>query len=251
MPGPDGIGSVAPLVTTGLVPPYEAPRTVATFTGGFKRLHGVFKSGELASRNHASHYGFIEHGVVFSKLQPGLATLLVFDDGKVAMQTWNERDNALLEHIKHARQNGVPIITVDPQTGTAMPGALVHRWGAGNWSGSAERQLRTLRAGACLQAQPARQFLIYGYFSSATPSAMARVFQAYACQYAMQLDINALEHTYLALYRRQDRNIWVQHLVQGMNVLDKTVAGQYVPRFLSLADNRDFFYLIRRPPARE
>ena len=159
MPGPDGIGSTVPLVTTGLVPPYEAPRTVATFTGGFKRLHGVFKSGELASRNHASHYGFIEHGVVFSTLQPGLATLLVFDDGKVAMQTWTDRDNAMLAHIKHARQNGVPLVTVDPRTGASMPGALVNRWGPGNWSGSDKKQLRTLRAGACLQARPSKPFL--------------------------------------------------------------------------------------------
>jgi hypothetical protein len=80
---------------------------------------------------------------------------------------------------------------------------------------------------------------------------MARVFQAYACQYAMLLDMNALEHTYLALYRRQGANILVQHLVQDMNVLDKVASGQYVPRFLGYADNRDFFYLVRRSSNKE
>ena len=31
---------------------------------------------------------------------------------------------------------------------------------------------------------------------------MARIFQAYRCDYAMLLDMNALEHTYLAMYRK-------------------------------------------------
>jgi hypothetical protein len=251
LPGPDGIGAVTPLVTVGLVAPSQAARTVATFTGGFKRHHGAFRAGQLATRNHGSHYGFIEHGVVFSKLQPGLATLVVLADGTVTMQTWADDDPAALARIQHARQNGVPLITYDAKTQTSAPGPLVHHWGQGNWSGSADKQLRTLRAGACLQALPHKRFLIYGYFSSATPSAMARVFQAYACQYAMLLDMNALEHTYLALYRRQGANILVQHLVQDMNVLDKVASGQYVPRFLGYADNRDFFYLVRRSSNKE
>ena len=47
------------------------------FTGGFKREHGAFRYGDLAQKNHGSHYGFVENGVVFSKLQPGLATIIV------------------------------------------------------------------------------------------------------------------------------------------------------------------------------
>ena len=82
LPGPDGIGTIAPLVSTGLISPRDAGRTVATFTGGFKRTHGAFKWGELALKNHGSHYGFIEDGVVFSTLQPGLSTLYVLQDGR-------------------------------------------------------------------------------------------------------------------------------------------------------------------------
>ena len=37
LPGPDGIGNISPLVSTGLISPENARRTVATFTGGFKR----------------------------------------------------------------------------------------------------------------------------------------------------------------------------------------------------------------------
>ena len=208
MPGPDGIGSIAPLVSTGLVSPENARKTVATFTGGFKREHGAFRYGDLALKNHGSHYGFIENGVVFSKLQPGLATILVLDDGSIEMKTWADADNRLLSRIKHARQNGVPVIEF------GVPGARVASWGAGNWSGSEDEKLRTIRAGAAVQANAGIRFLIYAVFSDATPSAMARVFQAYRCDYAMLLDMNALEHTYLALYRRSGSQLLVEHLIE-------------------------------------
>ena len=243
--GPDGIGSIQPLLATGLVSPENAQKTVATFTGGFKRAHGAFKYGDLALRNHGSHYGFIENGVVLSKLQPGLATIFVLDDGSVEMKTWTEADNKRLARIRHARQNGVPLIEFDTSQSPA-PGALVRQWGAGNWSGSQDGKLRTMRSGAALQKSHGKRFLIYAVFSDATPSAMVRIFQAYRCDYAMLLDMNALEHTYLAVYRRSGSQIFVDHLLKGMSVLEKSAAGELVPRFLGYADNRDFFYLTRR-----
>jgi hypothetical protein len=250
LPGPDGIATIAPLVATGLVSPLHAARTVATFAGGYKREHGAFKYGELAHVNHGSHYGFIEEGVVFSKLQPGLATIFTLDDGSTHLKTWTDADDRHLAHVDHARQNGVPIIEYDEATRTSFPGALVGEWGPGNWSGSEDGKLRTLRAGVALQEGNGRSFLVYGYFSTATPSAMARVFQAYRCRYAMHLDMNALEHTYLAVYRRQGAHLLVQHLIQGMNELDKAVDATYVPRFIGYPDNRDFFYLIRHEERR-
>ena len=128
----------------------------------------------------------------------------------------------------------------------SVPGPLVSRWGEGNWSGSVDRKLRTLRAGAALQEADGKRFLLYAVFTSATPSAMARVFQAYRCGYAMHLDMNALEHTYMALYRREGTSLSVQHLIRGMSQVDKSVKGSYLPRFLGYPDNRDFFYLLRK-----
>lgn len=246
LPGPDSIGTLEPLIMTGMLSPAYFETIAATFIGGFKRYHGAFLYSGLALKNHGSHYGFIENGVVLSKLQPDLSTVVVFEDGTIELKTWKEKGNADLRRIRHARQNGVPIIEYDETTGTSKPGVLVSRWGEGNWSGSADRRFRTVRAGLALQEHEGRRFLIYSYFSAATPSAMARVLLAYRCRYAMLLDINALEHTYLAVYRLQDSGFSAQQLVKGMHVLDKSEAGKVVPRFIGYADNRDFFYLFRR-----
>lgn len=249
LPGPDGFASAAPLVRTGQLLPSLLDRVVATFTGGFKREHGAFRHGALAGVNQGSHYGFIEQGVVFSRLQPGLATLSVWQDGRVEMHSWRAGDERPAGWPRHARQNGVPLVEAGPD-GRPAAGRLVGQRGAGNWSGSADEQLRSLRAGACIVAHQGRRFLVYGYFSSATPRAMAQAFLAYGCGYAMHLDMNALEHTYLALYPRGGTQVGIEHLVPGMAVLDQRVGGRLLPRFLAVPDDRDFFYLTARPAGR-
>ena len=252
LPGPDGIGDITPLVGTGLLPPDEVGRTVAAFTAGFKRAHGAFLSGDLSLVNHGSHYGFIENGVVFSKLQSGLATILVRADGGVEMKTWEEKDNTLLAHIRFARQNGVPLVVTDPASQMPVPGALVTAWGPGNWSGSSDRKLRTMRSSVALQISGGKRYLIFAVFSSATPSAMARVFQAYRCQYAMLLDMNALEHTYFAFYRTNGPALAVEYLMTGMREVDtnNSAGSRPVVRFIGYPDNRDFFYVMRRDEER-
>ena len=141
LPGPDGIDSPAPLVISGMVPPTDGGRTVATFAGGFKREHGAFRFGPLAERNHGSHYGFVEQGVVFSKLQPGLATVFTTVSGEVRMDTWSVADGTRMASIRDARQNGVPVIEYDARRNVSVPGVLVNVWGEGNWSGSANEDL--------------------------------------------------------------------------------------------------------------
>lgn len=246
LPGPDGVATSAPLVTNGMVSPADVDRTVTAFAGGFKREHGAFRYGPFALRNHGSHYGFVQQGAIFSKLQPGLATLVAMGDGRVEMKTWARADDATLGSLRDARQNGLPLIEYDAARGVGVPGAFVNQWGPGNWSGSADEDLRTVRAGVCVQQAGSRRFLIYAYFSAATPSAMARVFEGYHCQYAMQLDMNALEHTYLALYVRRNHERVVEHVVQGMEQCDTRTREGLAPRFLAVPDDRDFFYLTRR-----
>ncbi|WP_239494705.1 hypothetical protein [Roseovarius amoyensis] len=239
--GPDGFNTSDPIVRTGMLSPSLTERVAAAFTGGYKRDHGAWRAGDMAYSNKGHHYGFLSKGVIFSRLYPGLSTLFVLDDGSIQMRKWREADNALLERVRFARQNGVPLIN------DGVPGDQVVSWLGGNWSGSAEADLRTLRGGACMKTVNGRQFLIYAYFSTATPSAMARTFQAYGCDHAMLLDMNSQDLTYMALYTREDRNVIPHHLVRGMAETDSRGRdGTPIPRFVSFADNRDFFYLLRK-----
>ncbi|WP_323785687.1 hypothetical protein [Thalassovita sp.] len=240
LPGPDGVGSPAPLAPLGMVSPNLAGRTVATFAGGFKRRQGAFKYGPYAAVNGGSHYGFIEQGVIFSKLQPGLSTLYVTTNGQIQMKTWTKSDNGQLSKIRFARQNGVPLIE------GGVPGRYVTQWGPGNWSGSAEAKLRTLRAGACMLGSGSKSYLAYAYFPSATPSAMTRTFQAYGCKYAMLLDMNAPVLTYLALYVNSGGTTYIEHLVPQMATSDKRGGAGVVPKFLGTTDSRDMFYIMRK-----
>jgi hypothetical protein len=248
LPGPDGFADLTPLAMTGMLNPVLTDRVAAIFAGGFKREHGAFRAGPMAGTNQGHHYGFIVHGTVLSRLQPGLATIFTLDDGTVNMRTWSEADNALLPRIRFARQNGVPIIEPDAE-GAPRAGDNVRSWMGGNWSGSAEAQLRTLRSGACLREVDGRRFLIYGVFSSATPSGMTRTFQAYGCDYAMLLDMNSLDLTYAAVYARRPgaEGFEVLHLDRRMAESDSRARdGRLRGRFVEFSDNRDFIYLLRR-----
>lgn len=239
--GPDGFNRPDPLVRNGTLNPKKLSRIAAAFTGGFKREHGAWRFGNLATYNYGNHYGFIQDGVILSRLWPDLATLYVDTDGNVNMETWRSEFNDRLSTIAFARQNGVPLIE------NGKPTQLVTSWGLGNWSGSADANLRTLRSGICSKTHLGRQYLVYSYFSSGTPSAMARVFQAYGCDYAMISDMNSQELTYGAIYLKEDDTIIAKHLVAGMALSDVTANdGSPIPRFVMAPDNRDFFYLTRR-----
>ncbi|WP_397542654.1 hypothetical protein [Roseovarius salis] len=241
LPGPDGFNTSDPVVRTGMLSPALTDQVAATFAGGFKRDHGAWRAGEKAFTNYGHHYGFLANGVLFSKLHPGLSTIFVLDDGSIHMRKWQKEDQELLPRVKFARQNGVPLIE------NGVPGAQVTSWLGGNWSGSAKAELRTLRAGACMKTVNGRKFLIYAYFSTVTPSGMARTFQAYGCEHAMLLDMNSQEHTYMALYQKQDGRLAPQHLVRGMSAIDSRARdGSPIPRFVGFADNRDFIYLLRK-----
>ncbi len=247
LPGPDGFSTADPLVRNGMLPPSLTSRVVGAFAGGFKRDHGAYRFSDYAGFNRGHHYGFISNGVTFSRLIENLATLYVLDDGSVHMKTWSDADNVLIPRIRYARQNGVPVVTRD-EAGRSVPGDRVTSWGGGNWSGSADAQLRTLRSGTCLKTAGERKFLIYAYFSSVTPSAMARTFQAYDCDYAMLLDMNSPELTYMAVYRKNASGDGLEpmHLSRYMADSDPSDNGGRIPRFVGFSDNRDFFYLLRK-----
>jgi hypothetical protein len=259
--GPDGFANLSPLEVSGQLNPSYLSKLVGVMCGGFQRRHAVFKWGDFKTKNFGNYYGFLENGVVLSTLNEGLATLYTTANGSVDMKTWNESDNANVDNIKFARQNGVPLVMPDPahpHSGSGIPGEFVYDQGLGNWSGTADTyaadgktiikksQQRSARAGACISEQHGHRYLIYGYFSSANPSAMARVFQAYQCQYAMHLDMNSAGQGYLGLLNiLSDKNI-VETAVSEMSARNTTLNGRTWPRYVGAPNSDDFFFILAK-----
>lgn len=244
--GPDGFDSRKPLSTIGALPSYYTPYIAATFTGGFKREHGAFKDGPFAHVYSSSHFGFMEQGTVFSTLKPGLATIVVGLDGSFNMVTWPAQTPPWFTKLAHARQNCVPLIEGCDANGMSIPGALVNDWGAGSWSGDQAGDFVTLRGSAAMQEFDNNRFLLFAYFTGATPNAMARTFQAYHCSYAMLLDMNTPNYCFTALYTHD-----ASGKVNGVEYLHREMAannGQAGDlKFLERNDTRDFFYALRIP----
>ena len=217
-PGPDGIGSTAPIARPGIVDPRDKPDLLAVFAGGFKRLHGALQDG--------TYYGFVEDSVVLTRLRPGLVTLYATADGVVSMDSWAGQPSSPL---LFARQNGIPIVD------KGAPGRRLEDRSA-SWSTGVDGTPRTARGGACLIDGPKR-FLVYGYFSSAVPRTMADVFVAYGCQSAMLLDMSRAALAYAAIHHDRGHETLTLAMKRG----DPAKGA----KFLDQADERDFFALFK------
>jgi hypothetical protein len=224
------------IALSGSIPPYMISKSVGVFIGGFKRSHGTFKYGEHRGKT----YGYIENGVVLSKMEKGLATIYSTKTGEIEITKWpEERDmeNMLLKKIVSARQNGVMIID------NYKPGKHIYNWGHGNWSGDVNGNLRTLRSAVCIQENKTGKHLLFSAFTSATPGTMAKVLQSYKCKNAMQLDMNAYMYLHNALFDFDEKNnINIEYLHTEMEY----PKGLKRHRFVMDNNNRDFFYVYKK-----
>ncbi len=243
--GPDGFNRMDPLIPLGNVPPFHWAETIGTISGGFQNRHSAFRYGELSKTNKAHQYGFMENGVMLASPNEGLATIIIYKDGRVELKRWTAQDREKLPSIRHLRQNGVPLIHRDEE-GHGIPGKYVKFWSQGNWSGTADKQLMAPRGAACLIETPQDNYMVYAYFSGATPSAMARVFQAYGCSFALQLDMNSPGQAYASLFRPKGdgSSFDIELLVTNMHMY---MGGHKTsPRYFIKPDYKDFFYIMQR-----
>ncbi len=94
------MASAAPLVTNGMVSPADVDRTIATFAADSNDPTAPSVTDRSRTATTAATTGSSSRAVVFSKLQPSLATMFVMDDGAVNVKTWGRADDALLPHIR-------------------------------------------------------------------------------------------------------------------------------------------------------
>lgn len=193
------------------VPYGQRWRLLATFNGGFTYIDG--------------HNGSAINGEAYEPLKDGLATLVGYRDGRVAIKTWTGGP-APGADVAFARQS-LPLIIRDGRLNPALNDSS-------QWGFTLGNAVRVWRTGVGIDR---RGNLIYAAANDQTVVTLARILQHAGAVQAMQFDINP-EWPTLITYQH-----W-----HGL-VPDKIVPNVQQPatRYL-VPDDRDFFAVYRRIP---
>jgi len=193
------------------IPSNQRWRLLATFNGGFTYADG--------------HNGSSINGLIYEPLKDGLATLIGYRNGRVAIKTWSGGPNAGPQ-VAFARQSLPPII----QNGRLNP-ALNE---GSQWGYTLGNAVRVWRTGVGIDR---RGNLIYAAADDQTVITLARILQHAGAVQAMQFDINP-EWPTLITYGHHG----------GLDPTKVVPNGQQaVTRYL-VPDDRDFVAVYRRLP---
>jgi hypothetical protein len=193
------------------VPSDQRWRLLATFNAGFTHIDG--------------NNGSAINGLTYEPLQRGLATLIGYRDGRVAIKTWAGGPNPG-PTVAWARQSLPPII-VDGKLSPALNDSS--QWGA-----TLGNAVRVWRTGVGIDR---RGNLIYAAADYQTVITLAQILKRAGAVQAMQFDINP-EWPSLITYQHY-KGLLPTKIVP--NVM------QPATRYL-VPDDRDFFAVYRRVP---
>jgi hypothetical protein len=193
------------------VPHDQRWRLLATFNGGFTYIDG--------------HNGSSINGRTYEPLKDGLATLIGYRDGRVAIKTWTGGPNAGPQ-VVFARQSLPPII----QNGRLNP-ALND---SSQWGATLGNAVRVWRTGVGIDRHGN---LIYAAANDQTVITLAQILQRAGAVQAMQFDINP-EWPSMITYTHKGG-------LTPMKIVPNVM--QPSTRYL-VPDDRDFFAVYRRLP---
>lgn len=239
-------GTVEPVSATGEAGSGEIPRApevldrlVAGFNGGFQAMHGEF--------------GMQADGVLYLPPKPYAATVLEMRDGSLGMGAWPEVAE-VPDDVVSFRQN----LTALVQGGRFNP------WGRTWWGGTPKGwadEVHTTRSGLCLTKE---NFVGYFWGNGISADVLAAGMLAARCAFGMHLDMNT-GHAGFEFYNlfpegsapplgRATQSDWefdgTMKALPDVRVrarrMVKTMGHMSFPRYIR-RDERDFFYLTRRP----
>jgi len=205
--GPRGDGRIPR--TPGLM-----PRVVGAFNGAFKTEHGA--------------YGMAVDGRVLLPPQPGAATVVTLDDGRIAMGSWDTLPG-LPAAVRSLRQNLEPLLA----DGVENPS----RRGLWGFVLGGIETMPTVRSGLCADD---RGHLFYAWGEETTARRLGRAMRLAGCTYGMHLDMNPTHATFHFLRVDDVAQRRFQH-----RALDGAMQS-HGDRFLYYT-LKDFFYLSLRP----
>jgi hypothetical protein len=199
---------------TGIVPLsiQESDKLIAAFNGGFQEKDG--------------HYGMYADGVTYVPMKNGLATIFIYKDGHVSIQSFNPSE--LSGDVLAVRQNGPMLIENGVVSKNTSEGTKL-------WAGTSAGDYVTWRSG--LGVTP-NGYLIYAVGPSLTPQSLGDALRLAGCTQAMQLDIN---------------NYWVRFMLYTWNTntnsyssLPLTKSLPNVGKQFLTGSDKDFFYIYKR-----
>jgi hypothetical protein len=201
---------------TGRIPEADRPRLVAAFNGGFKTEHGAF--------------GTIEADRVLVPPLPGLATVLLDDDGRAAFGVWDGGES-LPPGFAALRQNLPPLLA----DGRVNP-TRSHHWGR------VVERLDSLQTPRSALGVTPSGVLLFAWAPAASAEQLGEALRRAGATFALHLDMNP-GHTGLELYAPASDG--EPHASPGAPEMD------FRPRRWLGTDARDFFYLTTLPPPPE
>ncbi|MGZ6826182.1 MAG: phosphodiester glycosidase family protein [Mycobacteriales bacterium] len=193
------------------VPDDQRSRLLATFNAGF-----IYSDG---------HNGSSDNGLTNEPLKDGLATLVGYRDGRVAIITWHGGPDAGPDYA-FTRQS-LPPVLVDGRLNPALDDSS--RWGA-----TLGNKVRVWRTGVGIDRHGN---LLFAAADGQTVRSLAQLLRHAGAVTAMQFDINP-EWPSLIAYR-QDRGLDPVKVVPNWQ--------QTAERYL-VPDDRDFFAVYAREP---
>lgn len=243
----------------GLVPRDDETlsRMVAGFNGGFQAQHGEF--------------GMMSEGRVYLPPKPWAATVAVYDDGRVAMGSWEgPADTRLSEFTEEAATRQIPenMVEIRQNLTSVVEDGRYNPWSRWWWGAAPEaatEQTYTNRTGLC---QTREGFYAFFWGGSMGPEALGAAMSQLHCARGMHLDMNS-KHTAFEFYRlarageampaitspmtddffegplmnaEQANGSWVVRARKAVLSMDPRRFPRYIRR-----DPRDFFYLTLKP----
>jgi hypothetical protein len=201
----------APVRGPMMVPDDQRWDLLATFNGGFTHQDG--------------NNGSSVNGRTNEPLQDGLATVIGYRDGRIALQTWTGGPNAG-PGVIFARQS-LPLIVTNGQLNPELDNST-------KWGFTLGNAIRVWRTGIGIDR---RGNLIYAAADYQTVTSLAEILRRAGAVNAMQLDINP-EWPTLITYRHD----------QGLQPVKVVPNYQQPPTRYLIPDDRDFFAVYGRLP---
>jgi len=188
---------------------------VAAFNGGFQYMDG--------------HYGMTVGSTVYVPLIEGLGSLIIYKDRSASIERYDSTKTHLIP-ITSVRQNGPLILDNGQVTADANSG------GYAVWGRTTTNSVYTWRSGIGITASGN---LIYAVGPSLTASTLAQSLKLAGATEAIQLDINQFWVRFVTFTPTTSGNYSSESILNTL----QNGGPQYLHGY-----NKDFFYLMMRPP---